>query len=76
MKGFIMQAIDFAQELPPDYRRYRAGFPEDYFARVAQYGVGVATQALLDIGTGNRYAGTRLCPSRLPRHCAQTRPRR
>ncbi len=46
-----MQSIDFGKTAA-DYRRYRAGFPEDYFVRIAQYGVGVAMQSLLDIGTG------------------------
>ena len=46
-----MQQIDFGKTAA-DYRRHRAGFPEAYFARVAQYGVGVKTQSLLDLGTG------------------------
>lgn len=43
--------VDFGKTAS-DYRRHRAGFPEAYFARVAQYGVGVRTQTLLDLGTG------------------------
>jgi SAM-dependent methyltransferase len=35
-----------------DYGRHRAGFPPDFFARVATWGVGVAGQRLLDLGTG------------------------
>ena len=46
-----MQQIDFGKTAA-DYRRHRAGFPEAYFGRVAQYGVGIKTQALLDLGTG------------------------
>ena len=46
-----MQQIDFGKTAA-DYRRHRAGFPEAYFARVAQYGVGIKTQDLLDLGTG------------------------
>ncbi len=46
-----MQQIDFGKTAA-DYRRHRAGFPEAYFTRVAQYGVGIQTQALLDLGTG------------------------
>ena len=43
--------IDFGRTAS-DYRRHRAGFPDAYFARVAQYGIGIKTQALLDLGTG------------------------
>jgi SAM-dependent methyltransferase len=35
-----------------DYARHRAGFPPDFFARVAPWGVGVPGQRLLDLGTG------------------------
>ena len=46
-----MMQVDFGKTAG-DYRRHRAGFPEAYFARVAQYGIGVKTQSLLDLGTG------------------------
>ncbi|HEY8026563.1 MAG TPA: class I SAM-dependent methyltransferase [Burkholderiaceae bacterium] len=46
-----MQSIDFGRTAA-DYRRHRAGFPADFFARVAPYGVGFKTQEVLDIGTG------------------------
>ncbi|RZI40888.1 SAM-dependent methyltransferase [Herbaspirillum sp. HC18] len=46
-----MNAIDFGKTAA-DYRRHRAGFPEDYFARLAPYGVGVRGQRVLDLGTG------------------------
>ncbi|MDH3234132.1 MAG: methyltransferase domain-containing protein [Alphaproteobacteria bacterium] len=35
-----------------DYRRHRAGFPDAFFERIANHGVGVAGQRLLDLGTG------------------------
>jgi SAM-dependent methyltransferase len=35
-----------------DYGRHRAGFPPDFFARIAPRGIGVAGQRLLDLGTG------------------------
>ena len=35
-----------------DYGKHRAGFPPEFFRRVGAYGVGLAGQALLDLGTG------------------------
>lgn len=35
-----------------DYARHRAGFPESFFDRIANYGIGLADQALVDLGTG------------------------
>jgi SAM-dependent methyltransferase len=43
--------IDFGRTAD-DYRRHRAGFPDSLFTRLAVYGVGIAGQRLLDIGTG------------------------
>lgn len=40
-----------------DYRRHRAGFPASLFTRLAPYGVGIAGQRLLDIGTGTGSLG-------------------
>jgi SAM-dependent methyltransferase len=47
----MMNNVDFGKTAQ-DYRRHRAGFPEDYFARVAPYGIGIRHQRLLDVGTG------------------------
>ena len=46
-----MNSIDFGRTAD-DYGRHRAGFPADFFARVAPWGVGLAGQDLLDVGTG------------------------
>jgi SAM-dependent methyltransferase len=46
-----MSSIDFGRTAS-DYGRHRAGFPPDFFARVIPWGVGVAGQELLDLGTG------------------------
>jgi SAM-dependent methyltransferase len=46
-----MSSIDFGRTAG-DYGRHRAGFPADFFARVAPWGVGIAGQELLDLGTG------------------------
>ena len=35
-----------------DYRRHRAGFPESMFERLAQHGIGVPGQSVVDLGTG------------------------
>lgn len=44
--------IDFGQHAD-DYIRYRAGFPARLFERLhAAYGIGVAGQRVLDVGTG------------------------
>jgi SAM-dependent methyltransferase len=44
-------AVDFGRTAQ-DYARHRAGFPADFFARVAPWGIGLPRQALLDLGTG------------------------
>ena len=43
--------VDFGKTAA-DYGRHRAGFPEALFDRLATFGVGVAGQRLLDLGTG------------------------
>lgn len=43
--------IDFGKTAQ-DYGRYRAGFPDAFFERVAKLGIGVAGQRVLDLGTG------------------------
>jgi ubiquinone/menaquinone biosynthesis C-methylase UbiE len=35
-----------------DYARYRAGFPDSLFERLATYGVGRKDQLIVDLGTG------------------------
>jgi SAM-dependent methyltransferase len=35
-----------------DYRKYRAGFPDSLFERLARLGVGVPGQVVIDLGTG------------------------
>jgi SAM-dependent methyltransferase len=35
-----------------DYRRHRAGFPESLFERLAELGVGLLGQRIVDLGTG------------------------
>ena len=43
--------IDFGKTAQ-DYGRYRAGFPPRFFERLSTYGVGLAGQRVLDLGTG------------------------
>jgi SAM-dependent methyltransferase len=43
--------VDFGKTAE-DFGRYRAGFPEEFFERIAAFGVGQAGQRLLDLGTG------------------------
>ena len=43
--------IDFGKTAQ-DYSQYRAGFPEAMYERLPAYGVGLAGQTILDIGTG------------------------
>jgi SAM-dependent methyltransferase len=43
--------IDFGKTAK-DYGQYRAGFPVEFYARVAAFGVGLPGQRLLDLGTG------------------------
>ncbi len=35
-----------------DYAKYRPGFPDSFFERIAAHGVGAAGQRILDLGTG------------------------
>lgn len=35
-----------------DYARHRAGYPDWFFDRLAQHGIGLAHQRILDLGTG------------------------
>ncbi len=52
MAGYptVMQ-VDFGRTAD-DYARYRAGFPEALFARLDGYGIGRASQRILDLGSG------------------------
>ena len=43
--------IDFGKTAK-DYGQYRAGFPDEFFRRVSAFGVGIAGQRVLDLGTG------------------------
>lgn len=40
-----------------DYRRYRAGYPEELFERLRSRGFGASGQRVLDLGTGTGYLG-------------------
>lgn len=46
-----MQQVDFGHTAQ-DYRRFRAGFPPELFARLATFGIGLRGQKILDSGTG------------------------
>jgi SAM-dependent methyltransferase len=46
-----MSTVDFGRTAT-DYGKHRAGFPADFFARVAPWGIGIRNQHLLDLGTG------------------------
>jgi SAM-dependent methyltransferase len=35
-----------------DYARFRAGFPDSFFDRLAAFGIGAAGEAVVDVGTG------------------------
>jgi SAM-dependent methyltransferase len=43
--------IDFGQAAA-DYARHRPGFPDAFFEHVRSYGIGLAGQRVLDLGTG------------------------
>ena len=43
--------IDFGKT-SQDYGRYRAGFPDEFFNRLAAWGIGAPGQRALDLGTG------------------------
>jgi SAM-dependent methyltransferase len=45
------RAIDWGRT-STDYARYRPGPPDSYFQRLAEHGVGLAGQRILDLGTG------------------------
>ena len=51
MNPQFLAAVDFGKTAD-DYARYRAGFPEALFERLARFGAGAAGQSLLDLGTG------------------------
>jgi SAM-dependent methyltransferase len=38
-----------------DYRKYRAGYPDELYDRLKRYGVGIKGQSVLDLGTGTGY---------------------
>lgn len=46
-----MKDIDFGKTAS-DYGRHRAGFPEKFFERIAEHGIGSPGQKILDLGTG------------------------
>lgn len=46
-----MSKVDFGRTAS-DYSAHRAGFPSDFFARIAPHGLGIRGQSLLDLGTG------------------------
>jgi len=48
--------IDFGRTAS-DYGRYRAGFPDQLYRRLESFGVGVAGQRVLDLGTGTGFLG-------------------
>jgi SAM-dependent methyltransferase len=51
-----MKTVNFGRTAQ-DYGRHRAGFPPDFFARVAPWGIGLPGQELLDLGTGTGAVG-------------------
>lgn len=50
----MTRGVDFGLTAD-DYGRYRAGFPDSFFGRLAGRGIGVTGQVVVDLGTG---AGT------------------
>lgn len=38
-----------------DYSTYRAGYPDELYKRLKEFGVGIKDQSILDIGTGTGY---------------------
>lgn len=38
-----------------DYRKYRAGYPDELYDRLKKFGVGLKGQSILDLGTGTGY---------------------
>ncbi len=43
--------VDFGKTAD-DYARHRAGFPESFFERLAEHGIGLKGQKVIDLGTG------------------------
>jgi hypothetical protein len=43
--------VDFGRTAS-DYAAYRAGFPDEFFARLADMHIGTAGQRVVDMGTG------------------------
>ena len=50
-----------------DYSAYRPGPPPNFYALLQALGVGIADQAILDLGTGNRCARQKVCEARYSR---------
>lgn len=48
--------VDFGRTAS-DYGRYRAGYPARLYDRLAEFGVGLRGQRILDVGTGTGYFG-------------------
>jgi SAM-dependent methyltransferase len=48
--------VDFGRTAD-DYGRYRAGYPDELYRRLAGMGIGTAGQRVLDIGTGTGFLG-------------------
>lgn len=46
-----MDGVDFGR-VSDDYAKYRPGFPETFFDRLAAFGIGRTGQRMLDLGTG------------------------
>ena len=48
--------VDFGRTAS-DYGRYRAGYPDELYRRLAPMGIGIPGQRVLDIGTGTGFLG-------------------
>ncbi len=48
--------VDFGRTAA-DYGRWRAGYPEELYTRLASFGVGVVGQRILDLATGTGFLG-------------------
>jgi SAM-dependent methyltransferase len=48
--------VDFGKTAA-DYGRWRAGYPEELYRRLAAFGIGVAGQRILDLATGTGFLG-------------------
>lgn len=46
-----IEGVDFGRT-SEDYAKYRPGFPDSFFERLAGHGVGLSGQRILDLGTG------------------------